>query len=156
MNAHVLTRPRAGLEAAPRTFAGLMDLYERNYMMMRCLVPVMPVTGFDGVSRVAGATDLHLRVSERFRFTSEVMLTYRFERDGELVCEPDLRVRVYHDARLAEVMTAHPRHAPAFDLDGYAAGGRVCARWRVNRFLFKWLGYCLRQGHGFRPPPPGG
>ncbi len=24
------------------------------------------------------------------------------------------------------------------------------AKWRINRFLQKWLGYCLRQGHRFR------
>jgi uncharacterized protein YqiB (DUF1249 family) len=24
-------------------------------------------------------------------------------------------------------------------------------KWRMNRFLYKWLGYCLRQGHHFAP-----
>jgi hypothetical protein len=24
-------------------------------------------------------------------------------------------------------------------------------KWRMNRFLYKWLGYCLRQGHCFAP-----
>jgi hypothetical protein len=24
-------------------------------------------------------------------------------------------------------------------------------KWRMNRFLHKWLGYCLRQGHRFAP-----
>ena len=24
-------------------------------------------------------------------------------------------------------------------------------KWRMNRFLFKWLGYCLHQGHYFQP-----
>ena len=24
-------------------------------------------------------------------------------------------------------------------------------KWRMNRFLQKWLGYCLMQGHRFTP-----
>ena len=38
------------------------------------------------VSQAAGALDLHLHVSERFRYTSELALTYRFEREGGGAC----------------------------------------------------------------------
>ncbi|MCP4188575.1 MAG: DUF1249 domain-containing protein, partial [Gammaproteobacteria bacterium] len=24
-------------------------------------------------------------------------------------------------------------------------------KWVMNRFLYKWLGYCLHQGHFFQP-----
>ncbi|MDX1654149.1 MAG: DUF1249 domain-containing protein [Candidatus Competibacteraceae bacterium] len=131
------------------TFAGLMDLYERNYIGIRRLVPVIPPAGVCLISRVSGGLDLHLSVLERFPYTSELELTYHFQRQGQRLAEPQLRLRVYHDARLAEVMSAHLRHWPAFQAEGSEAYSQLYARWHVNRFLYKWLSYCLHQGHLF-------
>ena len=117
------------------------------------LLPAMPPADTVRVSHVAGALDLHLHVSERFRYTSELALTYRFEREGGgAVHEPDLRVRIYHDARLAEVMVARLRRVPPFVLGEAAEASELRARCHANRFLYKWLGYCTRQGHGFGAP----
>ncbi|MGF1526085.1 MAG: DUF1249 domain-containing protein [Candidatus Competibacterales bacterium] len=150
----------------PLTFASLMDLYERNYIGMRRLVPDLPASGTALVSRVSRGLDLHLFVNERFRYTSELVLTYRFGRGDTVCCQPDLAVRIYHDARLAEVQAARLRHWPAFVLaEGMTDQSQLQARWHVNRFLYKWLNYCLNQGHrfdadkmgqlpeGFRVPP---
>lgn len=135
----------------PGTFAALMDLYECNYIHMRRLLPVMPSASTACISRVSGGLDLHLRVVERCRYTSELILTYQFrQNNGATVAEPNLRIRVYHDARQAEVMAAHLRHHPAFVIDSQGVIGiPLFARWRINRFLYKWLTYCLRQGHCF-------
>ncbi len=133
------------------TFAGLMDLYERNYIGIRRLVPTIPPANTLHTSHVRKGLQLHLHVVERFAYTSELTLTYHFRKTGQLVTQPDLRIRVYHDARLAEVMSAHMRHWPPRDMDRlddrYAA--ELNQRWRINRFLFKWLNYCLYQGHRF-------
>ena len=144
------------LHNAPGTFATLMDLYECNYINMRRLLPVTPQTPVDWVSRIPGSLDLHLRLVERFRYTSELVLTYEFIQNGAKLTEPNLRIRVYHDARLAEVMAAHLRHCPAFDNEAISGqhtnATQLHFRWKVNRFLFKWLSYCLRQGHRFAGP----
>ena len=149
----ILLHPRHathGSYDAPGHFPALMELYERNYIHMRRLLPVIPAAGA-GVSRVANGLDLHLHVIERFRYTSELLLTYRFTQQATVVAEPNLRIRVYHDARMAEVMTAHLRHHPAFDAGdtGKPSLPSLQTRWRINRFLDKWLSYCLRQGHRF-------
>ena len=135
-----------------------MDLYERNYIHLRCLLLVMPPTQVKRVSRTPGGLDLHVHIIERCRYTSELLLTYQFDQeDGSTLAEPNLRIRVYHDARLAEVMAAHLRHhhhhhhlASADLLGDRPVGGvLLLSRWRINRFLYKWLTYCLRQGHCF-------
>lgn len=141
----------------PGTFAALMDLYEHNYINMRRLLPVMPPARVGYVSQVSGGLDLHLHVIERCRYTSELTLTYQFgQDDGATIAEPNLRIRVYHDARQAEVMAAQPRHHPTFTINALARhppeGAPLFTRWRYNRFLYKWLGYCLRQGHHFAAP----
>jgi len=132
------------------TFAGLMDLYERNYISIRRLIPVLPEVNSSLISHVPGNLNLHLAVVEKFRYTTELGLTYYFFKDNSMVAEPDLRLRIYHDARLAEVMSAHLRHWPSFEASEESSSvSHVRARWHVNRFLYKWLNYCLHQGHHF-------
>lgn len=130
------------------TFAGLMDLYERNYIGLRRLIPELPPAGVVCRSQVAGNLDVHLRVLERFAYTSELSLTYYFLRDAEAIAEPDVRVRIYHDARQAEVLSSHLRTWPDFQADPCPG---LHNRWRANRFLYKWVHYCLHQGHCFQP-----
>jgi uncharacterized protein YqiB (DUF1249 family) len=138
---------------APGTFAALMDLYERNYINLRRLLPTMPAAQAVAISQVSGGLDLHLRIIERCRYTSELILTYQFDQgDGGIATEPNLRIRVYHDAQLAEVLAAYPRRYPAFTATvnhRLADSAVLFGRWQINRFLYKWLNYCLRQGHCF-------
>lgn len=142
----------------PGTFAALMDLYERNYINMRRLIPDMPPASAMGISQVAGGLDLRLQMIERNRYTSELSLTYQFAQEsGAILAEPNLRIRIYHDAQLAEVMAAYPRHYTAFSADLLLAArpdsSQLRSRWQINRFLLKWLTYCLRQGHRFGAAP---
>lgn len=137
----------------PERFAALMDLYESNYINIRRLIPQIPKYPAHLVSQIPEGLDLHLQLLERSRYTSEVNLTYRFTQGPINTLEPDLRIRIYHDARLAEVLTAQLRQLPAFDAESLAshptATSHLYRRWKINRFLFKWLNYCLRQGHRF-------
>jgi hypothetical protein len=142
---------RSELLAPAGSFSALMDLYERNYMLVRRLIPEIPLAGVGDVSRVEDGLDLHLSVQARHSYTSDFCLTYRFQRADTEAEEPALRVRIYHDARAAEVMGAHLRHLPAFSQLNEHGHADLRERWRINRFLYKWLGYCLHQGHRFAP-----
>ncbi len=129
-------------------FARLMDLYEQNYILMRRLTAELPAAPAHIVSRIPQGLDLHLQVLERFRYTSECVLTYRFCRNDQPLLQPNLRVRIYHDARLAEVLSCTPRHREPFLLVEQDSS-QLQSRWQANRFLYKWLQYCLGQGHQF-------
>ena len=140
----------------PRTsdrFSSLMELYERNYILVRLLAPrLREMEAGDHVSRIEGAMPLELSGVEHGRYTTTFNLTYRFSSRHRNAREPDLAIRLYHDARTCEVMsgllpgeTEEPRRTR--DLD---------EGWRLNRFLHRWLGYCLRQGHGFGAARPSG
>lgn len=140
----------------PGAFAALMDLYESNYINVRRLAPALPNCPTHLISQIPDGLALHLRLLERTRYTSEISLTYQFNQADTLYVEPNLHIRIYHDARLAEVLAAHLRHLPAFDAESLLThrtdGAQLYRRWKANRFLFKWLHYCLRQGHRFTPP----
>jgi uncharacterized protein YqiB (DUF1249 family) len=127
-----------------------MDLYEQNYLLMRLLAPELRnMDAGNFVSYAKGAMPLELRDVAHSRYTTTFKLTYRFSSNNQhrKQHEPDLDIRLYHDARSCEVMS------------GLLPEGRLEIRRtrdleegrRLNRFLNKWLSYCLRQGHGFSP-----
>ncbi len=137
------------LERIPtRSFATLMELYESNYILMRRLAPGLRALDGHAVSSVAGGVDLHLKTLECSPYTTTVAMSHWFEHDPEAV-EPDLLIRVYHDAKLAEVLPDTP--VEQFTLwDGAMPERRSLEwRWELNRFLNRWLRYCLSEGHGF-------
>jgi len=63
-----------------------------------------------------------------------------------MLFEPDLHLKIYHDARVIEVQQFQSRtYGPL------SVTNMIDQKWMMNRFLYKWLGYCLHQGHYFHP-----
>lgn len=135
----------------PKTFAGLMDLYEVNYIRFRQLCPGLDGISETQISTVEGALNLHLSVLERCKYTTTVSLTYLFQEvQGTIKPEPNLTVRIYHDARQAEVLSrAYRCLGREVRIRDLHDGSELKWRWSMNRFLYKWLGYCCHQGHFF-------
>ena len=152
--------------ARPRTFVALMGLYESNYVRMKWLAHppgltrvsglVSDLRTLDGTHRscVAGDCDLLLSVTERSPYTSTLNLTYLLSGDEPesegAVQYPDMRVRVYHDAHLAEAQEwagTHSQHLlKALRIQ---AERELDQRWARNVMLNKWLEYCVERGHRF-------
>jgi len=122
-----------------------MGLYESNYLRLARLAGNLAALVGTRVSTVPGDCDLLLTVRERAPYTSELQLTYllpaldKTARAPERI--PDLRLRVYHDARLLAV------HDPA----PAGADRELDRRWARNLLLNKWLDYCAERGHRFAP-----
>lgn len=151
MNAMMLGTRNNPLEAkGQRSFAALMELYENNYIFMRRLAPDLDRSRDVVVSRIDGTPDLHMRVLERCAYTSSVLLTHCFQVGEQPEVAPDLKVRVYHDARVAEVLAdSHILGFPYWRHRCPPHSGTLEWRWQVNRFLNRWLRYCLGEGHAF-------
>ncbi len=136
----------------PRTLASLMDLQDSNFRRLSRLAPELRQMRGRFVSRVVGALDLHLTVLERFKYTTTIQLTYQFPSEDGPLLEPDVAIRLYHDARLAEVVSAVRRHRSRTSHHCHQRrrwASELEHKWEQSRFLQKWLGYCLRQGHLF-------
>lgn len=132
----------------PRSFVGLMALYESNFLRLLQLIPELEQLDGCFRSRIAGDCDLHVSILERSRYTVTLSLTYLFDLPDGKVADPDMTVRVYLDGRLAESMSfcGQPVHEELRRLaktDGRALG----ARWKRNVVLNKWLEYLIDQGH---------
>lgn len=136
----------------PRSFVSLMTLYESNFIRLGWLVADPKRLPDYAVSRVRDDCDLSLTVTERSRYTTSLNLTYVFAEAGALVQEPNLELRIYHDARLLEASSAIDcrRHR---DLANFRANSEanIDERWTRNQMLNKWLEYCAERGHRFPP-----
>ena len=141
-----------GWRSRPRSFVALMSVYESNFRRLLRLTGnprALPVG--ECRASVEGDCDLILRVTDRSVYTTMIELTYRFDgEDGAVTSLPDMQLRVYHDARLAEAHAwaqthQHPRLCDwrrGLDQD-------LDERWARNVMLNKWLEYCLERGYRF-------
>jgi hypothetical protein len=131
-----------------------MTIYESNFIKLGLLVVDLHDPGAPCVSSSASDCDLYFEVLRREPYTTTLKLTYWFdEPGGSRVPDPDLMLRIYHDARLVEAVQGRDRHhhhklrelaqAHAAELD---------RRWLRNMMLNKWLDYLLDMGHRIGEP----
>ena len=140
--------------ARPVSFVSLMTLYESNYIRLRGLVGDVRELSGRLLSRAPADCDLHLEILAHSPYTSILRLTYFFEGTQGEVAEPDLEVRVYHDARLAEASRCARlvRH-PGLETIRSQLSRSLGERWLRNMLLNKWLDYCTDRGHRFAAAP---
>jgi uncharacterized protein len=128
---------------------------EVNFLRLQKLLP-----GFEnGQSRGIGlrihashAEMVELRVMSRQPYTADVVLRQGRPVWGDKAAE--LQIRVYLDARMAEVVgSAHVRRLlPRYDYPN----PRMLARdekWQSDRLLGEWLSSCLSHGHALHDTP---
>jgi len=135
---------------SPGSFGALMALYESNFIKLGMLVGEAGAPGDCRLSTTPADFDLYLSVESATRYTQILRMTYWFDDDGEAVADPDLLIRVYLDARMAEVAgwAEHHRHALLQNLASRYAR-ELDRRWSNNMMLSKWLDYLLDGGHSF-------
>jgi uncharacterized protein YqiB (DUF1249 family) len=139
----------------PGTFTGLMTLYESNYIKLHTLSKAFDWPSEIAVSRTPRDSDLHATITRREPYTTTLKLTYWFaEPNGVVVADPDLILRIYHDARLVEAVSGQERHRH-HKLREFAVsrGAELGRRWRINMMLNKWLDFLFDVGHKFDRQP---
>ncbi|MGB0466083.1 MAG: DUF1249 domain-containing protein [Pontibacterium sp.] len=95
---------------------------------------------------------LSLIVEERFKYTTSVLVSQQHDHDSPWLEAPELVVRLYHDARAAEVICQRRRKQLA---GVYAYPNKLMChpdeKLQLNQYLGEWLGHCLKQGHLIEP-----
>src|SRR5258708_25102147 len=117
-----------------------MGVYESNYLRLAALAGNLAQLTGGRISDVAGDCTLVLSMLERARYTADLRLTYLLPdavRAAEPERVPDLRMRLYHDARLLE----------ARSIGGAGPEREMDRCWGRNIMLNKWLGYFAGRGH---------
>ena len=133
----------------PGTFTGLMTLYESNFIKLHQLAAALDWPADAIVSSSPRDSDLHAEIVRREPYTTTLRLTYWFPEEGGVSApDPDIVVRIYHDARLVEAVSSRDvhRHTKLREWAG-SSNAELDRRWRLNMLLNKWLDYLFEVGH---------
>jgi uncharacterized protein YqiB (DUF1249 family) len=133
----------------------LQDLQTELFRQLQLLIPDQ-VSLYDSFqSRVSGSPLLRMDILERHPYTHFLRLTYQFKKGEQQEIAPDAHIRVYNDARLAEVTSFNPEQGfNRLAHPGYPQHQLLQRNWRKNQALDKWLGYLLHQGHSLTSMQP--
>lgn len=137
--------------ALPRLgrFEWLMGLYGENFLRLTRMFQPQALSEGRYVSHVPGGLELQVDVLAQHPYTVELRLSYRMLDAATGQPDPSAYVRLYRDARQAEVTHCYVgRHWQ--DVLGLrpSVQAMVSHRLRMNSFLNKWLDYLEGQGHG--------
>lgn len=127
---------------------------EANYLRLMRLLPQMRTS--DEARRIAMSQGdrllgiIVLQVLESCPYTSTVRVTQ--EHCLPWLPVPQMEVRVYHDARMAEVTRAeNARRFRGIYAYPNAQMHQPDEKTQLNLFLGEWLGHCLACGHELAP-----
>lgn len=124
----------------------LEKICESNYQKLLRLIPNLQTLGASAIGEYEERPTLHLSILERNRYTLTVELGHYFCPSSR----PAVTIRVYLDAKLAEVISDHDRPAvtTVFQNPGQSLEIQEY-KWRLNYFLQKWLDHCLTTDYRF-------
>jgi uncharacterized protein YqiB (DUF1249 family) len=144
----VLAQPPKALPSFSR-LAWLMGLYAENFQRMGRLFDVPSLRKGVYLSRCPQGLDVVVEVLEIHAYTVELRLSYRMDDPVTGRPDPSAYVRIYRDARQAEVTHCYIGRQWQ-DVLGLHPLPKVMFghRLRMNSFLNKWLEYLSSQGHG--------
>lgn len=122
----------------------LMRVYETNYAKLNALIPSNASVGEVRCYQAANMT-YQIRVCEVTKYTTLVDICQ--SDDVPVFPLPTMSVRLYHDARVAEVSACeHLKRVNAryeYPNDKMVQQDEKA---QLNRFLGDWLSFCLRHG----------
>lgn len=128
----------------------MMMVYEANYIRLIQLIPRLKSISGTVISRGSDLPDIYLSILERGKYTTTVSLTHYLMIDGNIVPDLDMKIRVYHDAEVAEVIgyQHESRFASYYPYPNPMMRHHFEKR-QINLFFSEWLKYCERCGIKF-------
>jgi uncharacterized protein YqiB (DUF1249 family) len=131
--------------------SSLEQICEANYHKLIRLIPDLPSIKRNVIGYASGKPALHIEIIEKAPYTLTLLLSYCFGMKPKNLLEPAVKIRVYLDARMVEVLRDHvrPDVRRAFQDPGQIQD-IMDYKWSLNYFLEKWLNHCLQTDYQFR------
>jgi uncharacterized protein len=121
-----------------------------NYEKIFRLIPGLRAFNGNAIGLAANNTTLHLQIIEQTAYTLTIELSHCFSIKPEELLEPAVRIRIYLDAQLAEVLSDHARPNVTHVYKDFGLCREIMNyKWRLNFFLQKWLDHCLTKDYQF-------
>jgi len=122
-------------------------VHESNYAKLLAVIPALKyLPRHAQLAVMSGSQSIQLNVLERTRYTTAINLSLQHVKGHPWLPQQELTVRLYHDARVAEVNSFQHqnRFNPAYDYPNPRMYHRN-EKQQLNRFLGEWLDYCIEN-----------
>lgn len=128
----------------------MMMVYEANYRRLMRLIPDLRAIDGTILAKGDGMPDICLGVLGHCRYTTTLSLTHHLNIAGKTVPDLDMKIRVYHDAKVAEVIGYQHelRFASYYPYPNPMMRHHFEKR-QINLFFSEWLKYCGLRGCRF-------
>lgn len=121
-----------------------------NYEKIFRLIPGLCTLKENAIGLAPNNTMLHLKIIEQTVYTLTIELSHSFSKEPDQLMEPAVRIRIYLDAQLAEVLSDHARPSVTQVFKDLSLCREIMNyKWRLNFFLQKWLDHCLTKNYQF-------
>ena len=123
-----------------------LSLYESNFEKLLELLP--DLGGRCGVFTLAvpALSPVRIEILEQNPYTTTIDIRQSLQEGGSWVSDLVMKVRIYHDAQVAEVIASQGIHSfQAFYPYPNPKMLQPYEKRRVNQFLGEWLRHCLMQ-----------
>lgn len=128
----------------------LEQLCESNYRKLFQLIPDLCTVNDRVIGLAPNHACLYLQVVEKGAYTITVELSHHFDKMPDKLLLPAVRIVIYQDAHLAEVLYDHARPSVNRVFKDFSHSQEIVHyKWRLNFFLAKWLDYCLAKNYRF-------
>ncbi len=131
-----------------------MAICEVNYARLNKLMPDLEECDMREFQLVWGKHQVQIRfeVEERFVYTTTLQISQQEHNGSSWLESPALVVRLYHDARMAEVICLKRRRQlsgayPYPNRDMHQPDEKV----QLNHYLGEWLSHCQQYGQLIEP-----
>ncbi|WP_174483181.1 DUF1249 domain-containing protein [methanotrophic endosymbiont of Bathymodiolus puteoserpentis (Logatchev)] len=128
----------------------LQTVCEGNYKKIIRLIPDLRYLSGSAQGFSQGKPMLHVQILEQTPYTKTIQLSHFFTEDSTLLLEPAVKIRVYFDVCIAEVLRDYKRVEVASAITDIRRSKDIMDyKWRLNYFLEKWLDHCLKTDYTF-------
>ena len=130
------------------TYSSLSEVFDLNFKKISRLVPLLPSVKGDLIGIKKPSNNLYLLCHEKSKYTGTYTLTHRVNSSHGVINRPDIRFKLYFDAKLLEVdsickKTRINSHHPLIN-----DCSDLAFQLELNVFMLRWLDYCLDRYNG--------
>ena len=130
------------------TYSNLSEIFEINFIKISRLVPLLPLIKEDFIGIKSASNNLYLICHEKSPYTGTYTLTHKIDSSEKIINRPDIRFKIYFDAKLLEVASI----CKETRINSYHPFINNCSdlsfQLELNVFMLRWLDYCLDRYNG--------
>jgi uncharacterized protein YqiB (DUF1249 family) len=123
----------------------ILAICEQNYASALRLLPDCDSESLSYEFEINAALSYRITILESTRYTSTIEMA-QFTKNAPAFLQPVVEVRLYHDAKVAEVLSCQriSKLEPSYEYPNLHMHQRN-EKQMVNIFLAEWLQFCLQQ-----------